>query len=333
MIGTNPASTKKTTAIGVDLVPINVNFGVKVGSTFDGSSVVASTLNSPLFKANSNYGMGGAPTQYENAMFRAEFIGDLGGPNGASFNVLLGNPSTQSTFHFKMPSNTATVCTSSIYVQFHDGCGAVYNFCSTTGSCQLMAVIDPNYFQYVILQEAVDSVNINPAHLSIFLTSNIVLGDPLNIANYCCIIGFHGWDQTGQLLNGNYFTFTWASYTAPGFATDIFGTPTNPVYITDINALSHEIGEWMNDPWTNNALPYEWSVNNQPQYGCSPILEVGDPLVGVVIPINGYHPQDLAYFSWFAQQIPSIGFGGATRYDYLGALGTSPPNPNICLTG
>jgi hypothetical protein len=329
IIGTNPQSSDKTTTVPVNMIPISVNFGGQA-ITLDGSSDVASTVTSPLFQTDSNYGMGGANLQFNDAMFRAQFWGTIQRTRHTGFNVVLGNPNVGSTFSTTLPANTAPVCTSTTTTAFGDGCGAVYDFCGAT-SCQLVGVIDPTYFELSILQPAVDSHTINPAALSIFLTSDIVLGDPLNIMNYCCIIGFHGWDQTGPSFNGQYFTFAWASYTDPNFNNDVFGVP-----ITDINALSHEIGEWMSDPWTNNALPYAWSVNNQPQYGCSPILEVGDPLVGIVIPTNGYNPQDLAYYSWFAQQNPSIGFsltGSSTQYDYLGALGNAPPDPNVCNTG
>src|SRR5579872_6794201 len=179
MIGANPRKSDTTTSVGVNIYAMNVNFGAGVPK-FDGSANVSSTIASPLFKADSNYGMGGAAKQYEDAMFRAEFWGYLQSSGDTNFNVALSTPSTGPTFSFSMPSNSGTECTSSLYVAFHDGCGAVY--CVTSGNkCvgPFFAVIDPVFFQYVILQKAVDSVNINPAALSIFLTSNIVLGDPL----------------------------------------------------------------------------------------------------------------------------------------------------------
>src|SRR5256886_4358429 len=46
-----------------------------------------------------------------------------------------------------------------------------------------------------------------------------------------------------------------------------------------IHALSHEVSEWLNDPFVNNVVP-AWSVPFEPQYGCSNYLETGDPLVG-----------------------------------------------------
>ena len=88
----------------------------------------------------------------------------------------------------------------------------------------------------------------------------------------------------------------------------------------DINALSHELSEWMNDPFVDNVVPV-WQSPLAPQYGCSNVLESGEPLVGVSFTVNGYHPQDEAFLSWFAHQTPSIGI--RERYTYLGTL-TSP---------
>ena len=76
---------------------------------------------------------------------------------------------------------------------------------------------------------------------------------------------------------------------------------------------SHEIGEWMDDPFTVNEVPPWGHIGQQP--GCQINLEVGDPRSGtdrppVVMP-NGftYHLQELAFFSWFFGK-PSIGIHG-----------------------
>jgi hypothetical protein len=39
--------------------------------------------------------------------------------------------------------------------------------------------------------------------------------------------------------------------------------------------------------------------------------------------LNGYHPQDEAFLSWFAHQQPSIGYHGL--YTYLGTFGSPAP--------
>ncbi len=79
----------------------------------------------------------------------------------------------------------------------------------------------------------------------------------------------------------------------------------------------------MNDPFVDNPAP-NWYSPIAPQYGCSNILEVGDPLVGVAINVGVWHPQDEAFFSWFARQSPSLGVNG--QYTYLGTFSTYSPS-------
>jgi hypothetical protein len=109
-------------------------------------------------------------------------------------------------------------------------------------------------------------------------------------------------------------TYAWASWLDTG----VFGASG-----ADTAAMSHEVAEWLNDPFVNDVVP-QWSVPSQPQYGCSNSFEVGDPLVGHVFTINGLHYQDEANFSWFARQKPSIGSNG--WYSYRGTFTTYSPS-------
>jgi hypothetical protein len=97
--------------------------------------------------------------------------------------------------------------------------------------------------------------------------------------------------------------------------------------VLDIAPLSHEIAEWYDDPFVNNATP-SWGHIGQAS-GCQYNLEVGDPLSGHLFSVtmpNGmtYHPQELAFFSWFFGQVPSLGLEGL--YSWGGTL-TSPAAP------
>jgi hypothetical protein len=96
---------------------------------------------------------------------------------------------------------------------------------------------------------------------------------------------------------------------------------------SDISVLSHELAEWYDDPFVNNATP-PWGNIGQVD-GCQATLEVADPLTDTLFEIpmpNGlkYHPQELAFFSWFFNQSPSLGLDGA--YSWGGTL-TSPAAP------
>jgi hypothetical protein len=85
-------------------------------------------------------------------------------------------------------------------------------------------------------------------------------------------------------------------------------------YDLDIEAASHEIGEWMNDPFLSNQAP-SWGPVGEVST-CAYKFEVGDPVNDVFSPVtlNGheYHPQELAFFSWFFNPagMPSYGAGG-----------------------
>jgi len=114
-------------------------------------------------------------------------------------------------------------------------------------------------------------------------------------------------------------TFGWHYFT-PSNQTYGIGTYLDPGVFTgsaDISALSHEVGEWVNDPFGNNTVP-TWGHVGQVA-GCQTNLEVGDPLSGNIFAVKlnnfTYHMQDLAFFSWFARQTPSIAIDG--RYSIL----------------
>ena len=82
----------------------------------------------------------------------------------------------------------------------------------------------------------------------------------------------------------------------------------------------------MDDPLGTNPTP-AWGNIGQVQ-GCQNNLEVGDPLSGTFFPpvtMNNftYNPQELAFYSWFYRQTPSIGSGGV--YSNNGTFTAGPP--------
>lgn len=128
-------------------------------------------------------------------------------------------------------------------------------------------------------------------------------------AGGCCIIGYH--NAYGR--PGGTQTYATGAYTDAG----IFSGG-----LQDIHAWTHEIGEWANDPFINNATP-AWGHVGQVS-GCQNNLEVGDPLTGTpfLVTFNGftYHPQELAFFDWFFRT-PSMGTKG--KYSFEGTFTTA----------
>jgi hypothetical protein len=352
MVGADPNNCSGAACdvtIEADITPIIVNVG---GRTFDGTSVVQAVLDSPQFATN-DYGstpaatgpnVAGPPAQIEprgpggvlsqgdagnllqlqDATMRAQF--DKTGSSG--YHVRL-HPNVLPPVTFDVPSNQGTLLQSGRGVVFGD--------------------INISWWSSHIknLESSAD-----PTHLPIYLTDSVLLHIGSNIFN-CCVIGYHGTGATGIRKgsgnsNGNspLQTFAWASWVRPG----IYARPNGGTdwALQDIHALSHEIAEWADDPFVNNWVE-PWLTPTAPQYGCTNILETGDPVVAIGFAMgtnaydqgpnpNGtqsadgfYHPEDEALLPWFmrtapntiseATQSPSANIG---RYTFMGDLNPFP---------
>jgi hypothetical protein len=131
----------------------------------------------------------------------------------------------------------------------------------------------------------------------LFLFGNVVMYD--TVTSNCCILGYHNAKGSGS---------TFQSYGNSMYDSgDIF--PFSP---SDVSIMTHEVGEWMDDPNVVN-ITKPWGNIGQVK-GCQANLEVGDPLTGTSLTrsLNGktYHLQELAFYSWFFHQNPSQGVNG-----------------------
>jgi hypothetical protein len=191
----------------------------------------------------------------------------------------------------------------------------------------LVGRVDYHWFSSQ-LGNLLNSLHIDAKTLPIFQNANVFLYDGNDQVNGCCVLGYHGATTS---LRGNGAqqaqTYMFSAYIAPG---SFGGYPSVP--IADIHGLSHEVSEWANDPFVNNIVQ-PWAVGTATQYGCTPYLETGDPVVGIGFPVdmpNGitYHPEDEVFLSWFARENPSSAQGG--RYTYMDSFtvanGLAPAN-------
>ncbi len=352
MVGADPnncTGSACSATIQADITPIVVNVA---GRTFSGNNVLDATLASPQF-ANNDYGTTPAATaatatapaagtlvrgpggalsqgdagnqlQLQDATMRAQF-----NKTGSSGFHLILHPNVLPAVTIDVPSNQGTLLQSGRGVIFAD-----INI--TWWSAQIQN-----------LESSAD-----PTHLPIYLTDNVLLHIGPNILN-CCVIGFHGTRASGRgngsnNSNGNakVQTFAWASWVQPG----VYSRPNGGTdwALQDIHALTHEISEWADDPFVNNLVE-PWLTPTAPQYGCTGILETGDPVVaiGFAMGTNGfeqgpnpngsqsadgyYHPEDEAYLPWFMRtapnnvseptQSPSANIG---RYTLMGDLNPFP---------
>jgi hypothetical protein len=348
MVGVDP-STNGSSTITVDITPINV---IVDGMTFSATDILAGTLASPQF-ANNDYGSTPAATaagafpnapalirgpggalsqndagnqlQLQDATMRAQF----NATGGSGYHLRL-NPVVHPALTLTAPNGVGTLLQS--------GRGVVFGSVGVTWWAS-------------IVQNLMQSAD--PTHLPLYLTNNILLhigSDPTN----CCIIGFHGAGEvnghgTGSVHgNGNQAvqTFAWASWVRPGiYARANGGTDWA---LQDIHALSHEIAEWGDDPFVNNTVE-PWLTPTAPQYGCTDVMETGDPVVAIgfaigtnttdqtpnptggTISFDGfYHPEDEVFLPWF-MRFPSNATGtepnqtsAGGRYTLMGDLNPFP---------
>ena len=285
MVGTNPWAGSASTTVPVEIIPIALIFSN--GASLDGASRVANTISSPIFQPfASQTGF----TQFGDAVFRASFY-EVVEKISPDWHVALGHPAVLPTLNITVPPEFGFQFTGSV-------------------SGAPIGLVNMDWFSKQ-LRNLLTMVNPDPHSLSIFLTYNAFLfsGTP----DKCCVIGLHSAVASpgpGNTQNVN--TFVWASHNDA----HIFSVP-----MEDITALSHEVAEWYSDPLVNNVVP-AW-VQPGSSACFSNLLEVGDametfPDLSFRVLLNGteYHLQDVALFSWFARQSPSIGLKG--RYSYKG---------------
>jgi hypothetical protein len=297
MVGSNPFTGSGSSTVPTDIIPVRVVFDANGGYAIDGTNRVAAVQASPLFQSNdystvtaSSGGAGalspGNIGQLEDVTMRSQF-----NKVGSTYHLNLGQPTVEATQTIQVPKGKGSA--------FQTGRGIIYG------------LVDVSWFSSQVMQ-ILGSTHANPTHLPILLTDNVMLTS----GGSCCIIGYHGAALPVGVgagsTNGNgkqqVQTFAFSAYSTPG----LFSAP----YIADIHALSHEIAEWGDDPFVNNWVN-PWLTPTAPQYGCTGILETGDPVVGIGFKIGTnsfdtntwsdgtWHPEDEVFLPWFARQSPN----------------------------
>ena len=166
--------------------------------------------------------------------------------------------------------------------------------------CGPAALVDINYFDQwldTVVIPALGSQGVDPNSLPIFVAGNVVWSNGGPPAFAPVAAGYHSFSSLSTIQ----------TYAVAEFGTENFWT------WPDTFTLSHELAEWVNDPYGNNPTP-AWGESGQVA-GCQDNFEVGDPLTGTFMPpavgANGfpYSLQELAFFSWFFGG-PSLGVNG-----------------------
>jgi len=252
---------------------------------------------SPIFNA-ADFNYGGTDvglTETTDAFQRANFykllnFGNVPFDDNVFYHVLLSPVKTVTAIIINIPAASGVAYPSAVFGGCPGGTEAIVD----------IAAYEPGLFNAI--SATLGAQGVNPGSFPMFVTHNVVECEGPNCGalapnTACCILGFH--DSSGQQTIG----------TADFDTSEIFVSP-----VPDVSDMSHEVGEWMNDPFGNNLVPAWGHTGQQP--GCQNNLEVGDPLSGtlappIVNPKNGftYHLQELAFFSWF-YGAPSDGIHG-----------------------
>jgi len=286
MVGAKPQSNA-TTQIPVQIIPISLFFEEFVDENgapivLDPGAIVPRVQTSPNFH-DAQYGTG--TTQFGDAVQRAEFNAIA----GKDWHTLLGAPQIMKPLRIAVPRGDAKVYR-------NPSTGVLY------------AIVDTDFFLSQ-LNTMIQMANLSPDALAIALTSNVFLAPQKDIKK-CCVLGFHTSFDVGEMAQVKFVqTFIWASWVEQG----ILGPG-----LADVTPMSHEISEWMNNPFGGNAVP-AWQVPNST--GCQSNLETGDPLAlmpnaGFPVLIDGftYHPQNQVLMQWFQRGATSDAFEGAFSF-------------------
>ncbi len=328
MAGSHPG-LGGTTSFDAPIVPVSLDL-----LDYDGSVRVVSghklhysvqpfvglVMNSPVFQ-NAEYSSSDVPTQFSDAVQRAEFYNVM----QPDWHTLL-KPSLK-------PERTLSVPRGAYFFALQDD-----------GSCCAFVLVDINVFSNRLFPASANddtspvgaaehAGDITTRDISTFLFPNTYLyfnRDP----NQCCVLGFHTYDfEPGDASNGfreKRYVLNYSSWISPG----LFGSG-----FEDVTALSHEVTESLNDPFVGSdgihgITPWWLSQNGN----CQNDLEVGDAIEGlpdstVAIRTKNrtYHPQNEALLQWFEFQSPSTALGGAYSYPNQNVLTSlSPPQGVNC---
>lgn len=242
-------------------------------------------LQSPVFE-NHHWVWGGMDLgegQYDEAFQRANFWNATGNDPG----------------RYGVHMDTQTL--PPLVIDFPKGSGiglpqasALLGYSACAPSALVDLTLFDDYLDYVAIPQLAAAHGINSGNFPVFIAGNVVWGAVSGQLPYyeAEAGGYHSYSsidpaQTyGVTQFGDENVFTWP----------------------DAVPLSHEVGEWMNDPTGANAVQlYNVTAVSSPTAPatCQGNYEVGDILAGTFMPPvtgkNGYTYtlQELAYFSWF----------------------------------
>lgn len=261
-------STGSSATVPVYIIPVKIVVGRRGRqSSFDpshvlsnGNSVIHNTAISPLFDSSTTYTLGSVNVG------TTQYIDAYQRAN------FWGTVSSHTGSHLLLGGPTVLAEQTLTVPTAYGKTGSPFGF--TTG------LVDINWFD-AQLPNIMARLGIQPNTFPIFLTYDVYLTQ----GGGCCIGGYHS--ATGSSSNPQ--SYTQASY-----------IDRSGVFAQDVSALSHEIGEWADDPLVANP--------NGNQTPCG-ILENGDPLENTAN--YGDFPYSLHGFTYHLQDLATLPYFGA----------------------
>lgn len=269
MVGTDPSATNTTTTVTVYLVPIRIVINPTPQGTFDPEHLLSN-----------------GRTVVQNVALSPIYNAGIDFVQGGTD---VGN--TQYLDAFQRASFWTDVKTNTNYhvllnlVVLPEEVMAFPTASTGTEFGVRVALVDINAFDAKWQSLISSNSTITPNSFPVALTYDTYLTE----SGICCVGGYHSAFGSASAPQ-TYAQFTYIDKTG--------------AFSQDVSALSHETGEWMDDPFVDNP-------------GCGGLLEVGDPLEGEAnfggfpYTLNGftYNLQDLVLLQYFGQS-PSTAVNG-----------------------
>ncbi len=274
MVGTDPATTNTTTRVPIEIIPVEFRIGNRIYSPLH---PVTGDTESVLDRT------------LDSPLFQKSVDFVQGGTD-------LGK--TQYEDAFQRGNFWGSVQTNSNYhVLFHPTVGPTLRLHPVGSSATIIngvGLVDYVYFDDTV-QRLIRTLKVPARTLPLFLVSDVYWTE---FGDECCIGGWHG------SLSSN------SAYAVATYMPSHVGIPGVSGFAQNVAALSHELGEFIDDPLINNVVCDGFGI-----------LEVGDPLEteanfgGYPYTTDGftYDLQDLVFLPYFGAP-PSTSVNGWSTF-------------------
>jgi hypothetical protein len=299
MVGTAP-STGTSTTIPTFIIPIALEYKGTTTTTFspatlqsNGASAITNTLNSPIFQ-NMEWTAGDGVTNLGTTQYEDAF------QRGNFWSQV-----SSATGYHVLFGTPKVAKLETLVVPAADGHTA-------TEFGVKVGLADINWFDSE-LQKLIVKYKIKPTEIPVFMTYDVYLTD----GGECCIGGYHSSTGSSKAPQA-YAHFTY------------IGTP--GAFSQNVGALSHELGEYVDDPLVTNSGNV---IDSKcAQVNGSDILEVGDP--EEVDANYGDFPYTFNGFTYDLQDLVYLEYFGAPNTTSVGGEFTFHNNPfhlTVCSNG